>query len=226
MPTLRRQRPRESEILGKNIFTIFPDNPSDPEASGVSNLRTSLENVVRTKAQDTMAVQKYDIRLPESEGGGFEERFWSPLNTPVLDDDGSLRYIIHRVEDVTEFVLLKKDRSEQNKAAEDLKNKVVQIESEIFMRAQEIQKANRRLETMNNELALRENEVRNFYEQLAHLDRQKTQFFANVSHELRTPISLILGPVDKLLSQTDLSETQKYSGFDKTKCASLVKTSE
>ncbi len=30
-----------------------------------------------------MPVQKYDIRRPEAEGGGFEERFWSPTNSPV-----------------------------------------------------------------------------------------------------------------------------------------------
>lgn len=54
-----------------------------------------------------MAVQKYDVRRPESEGGEFEERYWSPTNPPVLDAQGALVYIIHRVEDVTEFVRLK-----------------------------------------------------------------------------------------------------------------------
>ena len=50
-----------------------------------------------------MAVQKYDIRRPESEGGGFEERYWSPLNTPVLDDKGGIACIIHSVKDVTRY---------------------------------------------------------------------------------------------------------------------------
>ncbi|RKG84307.1 response regulator [Corallococcus terminator] len=40
--------------------------------------------------------------------------------------------------------------------------------------------------------------------QLAALDRQKTQFFANVSHELRTPLTLMLGPLEDAL--TDLRE--------------------
>jgi hypothetical protein len=59
-----------------------------------------------------MAVQKYDIRRPEEEGGGFEVRYWSPINTPVLDDRRQLPYIVHRVEDVTEFVRLKEHESE------------------------------------------------------------------------------------------------------------------
>src|SRR5580765_572242 len=59
-----------------------------------------------------MAVQKYDIRRPDDEGGGFEERYWSPRNTPVLDEFKRLKYIVHRVEDVTEFVRLQQLESE------------------------------------------------------------------------------------------------------------------
>lgn len=55
-----------------------------------------------------MAIQKYDIQRPADRGGGFEERYWSPINTPVLGADQEVEYIIHRVEDVTEFVHLKK----------------------------------------------------------------------------------------------------------------------
>ena len=97
---------RRDDILGRGIFDVFPDNPDDPEATGVANLRASLERVRRHRRSDTMAVQKYDVRRPSEEGGGFEVRYWSPLNAPVLDTRGRLAYIIHRVEDVTEFVRL------------------------------------------------------------------------------------------------------------------------
>jgi PAS domain S-box-containing protein len=89
-------------ILGRDIFDVFPDNPSDPQATGVSNLRASLERVLQFKRPDAMALQKYDIPRPAAQGGGFEERYWSPFNSPVLDSRGEVSWIIHRVEDVTE----------------------------------------------------------------------------------------------------------------------------
>src|SRR5579884_3171098 len=58
---------RREAILGRGIFEVFPDNPDDATATGVANLRASLERVLKNRAADTMAVQKYDIRRPESE---------------------------------------------------------------------------------------------------------------------------------------------------------------
>src|SRR5579872_1218891 len=67
------------QILGRNIFEVFPDNPDDADATGVRNLKASLMRALDTQRSDAMAVQKYDIRRPEPDGG-FEERFWSPVN--------------------------------------------------------------------------------------------------------------------------------------------------
>jgi signal transduction histidine kinase/CheY-like chemotaxis protein len=104
---------KREEIIGRGLFEVFPDNPDDPNATGVLNLRASLERVLRNHAPHAMAVQKYDIRRPDSEGGGFEERYWNPVNSPVLGRGGELTYIIHRVEDVTEVVRLKNLGNEQ-----------------------------------------------------------------------------------------------------------------
>ncbi|MEP6582851.1 MAG: PAS domain S-box protein [Ginsengibacter sp.] len=84
--------------LGRGIFEVFPDNPADPEATGVANLRASLNYVVEHRKPHTMAIQKYDIRRPDST---WEVRYWSPVNAPVLNNLHELLYINHTVTDVT-----------------------------------------------------------------------------------------------------------------------------
>jgi PAS domain S-box-containing protein len=149
---LRATKTNREGILGRGIFDVFPDNPDDPTATGVNNLSASLERVVRHRVSDAMAVQKYDIRRPESEGGGFEERYWSPVNSPVIGADNHLAYIIHRVDDVTEFVRLKQRGIEQEQLAQKLLSRSEQMEAEIFMRAQEIHQVNRQLRETNEDL--------------------------------------------------------------------------
>jgi PAS domain-containing protein len=77
---------RRGEIPGRGLFDVFPDNPDDPAATGVSNLRASLDRVLRNRVPDSMPISKYDVRRLEAEGGGFEERYWSPLNSPVFGE--------------------------------------------------------------------------------------------------------------------------------------------
>jgi signal transduction histidine kinase len=150
---LRATMTDRETILGRGIFEVFPDNPDDPLATGEHNLRQSLESVLEFGRTDTMAVQKYDVRRPEAEGGGFEERYWSPQNSPVLGADGKVRFIIHRVEDVTDFVRLKQAGREREELTQALRDSAMQMESEIYLRAQEVLSANRRLQTANAVLA-------------------------------------------------------------------------
>ena len=97
---------KREAIVGRWLFDVFPDNPDDTTARGTSSVRASLEMVLRHRVPHVMAVVKYDIRRPESQGGGFEERYWSPVNSPVFGPDGELTYILNYVEDVTEKVRL------------------------------------------------------------------------------------------------------------------------
>jgi signal transduction histidine kinase len=139
-------------ILGRHLFDVFPDNPDDPSATGVGNLGASLERVLATRRADVMAIQKYDIRDPASEGGGFEERYWSPINSPVLGPDNQIEYMVHRVEDVTEFVRLKQRGREQDKMTDVLREPAEQMEAEVYLRGQELVAGNQQLRRSNTVL--------------------------------------------------------------------------
>jgi two-component system sensor kinase FixL len=128
------------EIAGRHLFDVFPDNPDDPGATGVSNLRASLERVLRLRRSDAMAMQKYDVRRPD---GSFEERHWNPLNTPVLNQAGEVEWIIHRVEDVTELVRIKSEEAERETFSQEQQRVISQLRAtnEELARSQEALRA-------------------------------------------------------------------------------------
>lgn len=188
-------------IIGHGLFEIFPDNPADKSVSGVSDLHMSLNRVVSDRKLDTMGVQKYDI--PRRDGGeGFEVKYWSPVNTPVFTDDGSVAYIIHHVEDVTEFIL-GRERATLEKVEQlgKIEAHAERMEAEVMLRASEVKDANRALKIAMQKLEEREIE-------LAAANRAKDSFLATMSHEIRTPLTGMLGMLE-LLSLTSLDGEQR-----------------
>lgn len=182
---LRATMTKREEILGRRMFDVFPDNPEDPSATGVRNLKASLESVLQNRVADTMAVQKYDIRRPESQGGGFEERYWSPMNSPIFGENEEISYIIHRAEDVTEFVRLKQLGIEQHKLTEELQARTQQMEAEIFLRAQELQDVNKRLRAANEELAKARDQALMAQEEVTSILESVTEAFVGLDREWR-----------------------------------------
>ncbi len=178
---------RRESILGRDIFDVFPDNPDDPNATGTANLRASLQRVLDRRAPDTMAVQKYDVARPAEAGGGFETRYWSPRNNPVLGDDGQVAYILHQVEDVSEFVALQEHGDDARRESDELRERTLHMQAEILRRSQELHEANQALRAA---------------------DEAKNSFLSRVSHELRTPLNAILG-FSELLTLGQIGEEHR-----------------
>lgn len=103
---LRVTNTTREEQIGQRLFDVFPDDQSKSDADGVSNLSESLERVVATGAADTMPLQRYALKTSE---GHFIDKWWAPVNTPVLNTDGNVELIIHQAEDVTEAVQMRSD---------------------------------------------------------------------------------------------------------------------
>jgi PAS domain-containing protein len=88
-------------VAGQRLFDVFPDNPDNPLADGVSKLLRSLQMAAGTGLRHTMKVQRYDVQNTD---GVFVERYWRPRNTPIIGAEGHLLYLLHHVEDVTEEI--------------------------------------------------------------------------------------------------------------------------
>jgi PAS domain S-box-containing protein len=116
---LHTTRTEREKIIGHSIFEVFRGSPGDTHAAAtMANLQQSLAKVLATRAPDTMVIQRYDLLTSE---GSLEERFWSPVNAPVLSAANEILYIIHRVEDATELVLVsRREQAERAKLVESI----------------------------------------------------------------------------------------------------------
>lgn len=196
---------KREEMIGRNLFEVFPDNPDDKNADGVANLSRSLHLVLKEKKPHTMAVQRYDVQSPE---GIFEVRYWSPINIPIFNAANEIDYIVHRVEDVTEFVLLKDEQSKNENINRGLQKKVNEMEVEIIKRSREIQILNFELEQKVKErtetILKREKTLAEQNRILKNQNKELEQFTYITSHDLQEPLR-------SLVSFTELFE-QEFAG--------------
>lgn len=102
-------------IIGKDAFKVFPDNPADITADGQAKIRASLNRVIKNKIPETLAVVKYDIPTPAADGGGFTVKYWQPSHSPILDEFNNVKYIMQVVVDVTENETLVVKLAEEEK---------------------------------------------------------------------------------------------------------------
>ncbi|HEY2773218.1 MAG TPA: PAS domain S-box protein [Candidatus Binatia bacterium] len=184
-------------LVGRYLFDVFPDGPGDARAAGVRNMRESIARVLSERRPDGMAVQRYPIS--RADGDGLEERCWSPANYPVLDDSGRVVAILHRVVDVTAW-LLEREGAAVPGVLPSSDGNGDEIELEIFRRAQQIQEANRMLREVNIELAERHQALEQAVEMRDEALRSSDERFRLLVHGVRDYAIYMLDPGGNITS--------------------------
>lgn len=121
------------EIVGREVLEAFP---SDPESE--HQVRSSFERARDTGRVDPMPILEYAIASPE---GGLEQRFWSLISVPVLDEDGECVLLAQRVEDVTEYVRVRERGRSAQEQGEAYQRRFEQAETDLYARAVELRAA-------------------------------------------------------------------------------------
>lgn len=90
-----------TDLIGGDLFSIFPDNPADAEGASEKRLAASMLRVLETGAPDHLPIFRHDVINAE---GKFEERWWDTTHAPILDDTGRIDLILHQTREVTALV--------------------------------------------------------------------------------------------------------------------------
>jgi serine phosphatase RsbU (regulator of sigma subunit) len=130
---LRQAGRTRDQVVGGYVFDVFPDNPNNPAVSGARALEASLRRALETREIDAMELVRYDVESSERPGHWIE-RYWSPVNAPVLAPDGSVALLVHRVEEVTDLLRATGRRNAEHR-----------LEVELYTRLRELQEVNDRL---------------------------------------------------------------------------------
>ncbi|NRF38008.1 PAS domain S-box protein [Pedobacter foliorum] len=101
---LQSTNTKRDALIGKSVFAAFPANPIDHESKNIEQAIFSFNEAIHTKKPHTMSNYRYDIPIPDTTK--FEERYWTTANTPILDDDGNVMFLIHSPSNVTELFKL------------------------------------------------------------------------------------------------------------------------
>ena len=182
---LRDTRTSRAGVHRRPLTAVFPGRP-DPR--GVATLRASLDIVRADHVADTIVVDRYDIPAA-GPGGAPDARYWSLVNVPVLGPGRQLAYIVHWLDDVTDYVRTIQDQG-GGRPTGARQGRVQRIEADLLALSQGLQQGNQALQEANESL-------RGAY-------NAKKEFLDRLSHELRTPLHTILG-FGELLSLDGLS---------------------
>ena len=131
-------RPR-CEIVGRYVFDAFPPAPQALDADGRNPVQASFEGARDTGRPHAMPLHRYDILDPAT--GRPEERFWSLISAPLLDERGDTVLVLQRVEDVTDYVHERQRQQAQTEERSPWRRRAEAVEADLYLRMQDLRAA-------------------------------------------------------------------------------------
>lgn len=101
---LRATLTKREELVGQPGLAALHYGSSESDASGAATLRASLESVLGEKRPHSTAIQTYCLPRAEPDAATSDVRVFKSTNSPVLDADGRVSYIIHELSELPSAV--------------------------------------------------------------------------------------------------------------------------
>ncbi len=105
-------------LTGRGLFDVLPESAAD--------LAATLRQVLETRSTQTSLLQK-----------AAAERYWRSVDTPVMED-GRVRFILHRVEEVSGWMRMRRSEAEHQERIDDLRRQTDQMEAKLFLRERQL----------------------------------------------------------------------------------------
>ncbi len=90
----------------------------------------------------------------------------------------------------------------KNKQLEESSSRLMESNTQLEKRRNKIEIQKKQLEDQNKEIISQRDQLISLNEKVESIHQMRMQFFTNISHEFRTPLTLIISPVERILSDS------------------------